>query len=54
MVSMKYFYFRVPYIEAVLAETQRYCGVTPVIGPRRVLKNTILDGYVIPKVNKIS
>lgn len=37
------------YIEAVILETQRFYNVVPVSGPRRVMKDTILDGYVIPK-----
>ncbi|XP_039310857.1 probable cytochrome P450 305a1 isoform X1 [Solenopsis invicta] len=37
------------YTEAILTECQRLWLVTPVIGPRRVLENTILDGYEIPK-----
>ncbi|KAG5896790.1 hypothetical protein JTB14_008366 [Gonioctena quinquepunctata] len=40
---------RVPYVEAVLCEVQRYRHVAPIIGPRRVLRNTTLDGYYIPK-----
>nr|QTM97413.1 Cytochrome P450 [Sitophilus oryzae] len=39
----------VPYVEAVLLECQRYFPVVPVIGPRRVLRKTSLDNYVIPK-----
>ncbi|VVC37362.1 Cytochrome P450, E-class, group I,Cytochrome P450,Cytochrome P450, conserved site [Cinara cedri] len=37
------------YVEAVLLETKRLNHVTPVIGPRRVLKNTNLKGFSIPK-----
>ncbi|XP_071634784.1 probable cytochrome P450 305a1 [Temnothorax longispinosus] len=40
---------RMPFTEAVLTECQRIWLVTPVIGPRRVLSNTTLDGYEIPK-----
>ncbi|XP_050311649.1 uncharacterized protein LOC126747190 [Anthonomus grandis grandis] len=40
---------RVPYIEAVLLECQRYFPVVPVIGPRRALVTTTIDEYVIPK-----
>ncbi|KAH1003748.1 hypothetical protein HUJ04_003617 [Dendroctonus ponderosae] len=40
---------RVPYVNAVLLECQRYFPVVPVIGPRRVLKTTHLDEYLIPK-----
>ncbi|PSN47977.1 Methyl farnesoate epoxidase [Blattella germanica] len=38
-----------PYLEAVLMEVQRMYVVTPVTGPRRVTKDTILHGYNIPK-----
>lgn len=38
-----------PFTEAVLVETQRMWLVTPVIGPRRVLDDTTLGGYTIPK-----
>ncbi|KAL0099680.1 hypothetical protein PUN28_019821 [Cardiocondyla obscurior] len=41
--------FKMPFTEAILTECQRMWNVTPVIGPRRVLSNTILDGYTIPK-----
>ncbi|XP_012286715.1 probable cytochrome P450 305a1 [Orussus abietinus] len=40
---------KLPYIEAVLAESQRISLVVPIIGPRRVLKDTKLLGYSIPK-----
>ncbi|KAJ8930072.1 hypothetical protein NQ314_017179 [Rhamnusium bicolor] len=40
---------RVPYVEAVLMEVERYCHVTPICGPRRVLQDTSLEGYYIPK-----
>lgn len=42
-------FHRLPYVEAVLAESQRLCLVSPIIGPRRVLKDTVLMGYTIPK-----
>ncbi|RZB41731.1 cytochrome P450 305a1, partial [Asbolus verrucosus] len=41
--------YKIPYVEAVLLETQRYRHVVPVGGPRRVLRDTILDGYFIPE-----
>jgi len=44
------FFIRNRYVEAVLLETKRLNHVTPVIGPRRVLKNTNLNGYSLPKV----
>jgi len=37
-------------MEAVLLETKRLNHVAPIIGPRRVLRNTNLNGYSIPKV----
>ncbi|XP_066254630.1 uncharacterized protein [Euwallacea similis] len=40
---------RVPYIEAVLLECQRFFPVVPIIGPRRNLRQTHLDEYIIPK-----
>ncbi|XP_012535700.1 probable cytochrome P450 305a1 [Monomorium pharaonis] len=40
---------KMPYTQAILTECQRIWVVTPVIGPRRVLSNTTLDGYEIPK-----
>jgi len=38
-----------PFTEAILTECQRLWLVTPVIGPRRVLSDTTLGGYTIPK-----
>ncbi|XP_069701144.1 methyl farnesoate epoxidase-like isoform X2 [Periplaneta americana] len=40
---------KLPYVEAVLMEVQRMYVVTPVTGPRRVTKDTMLHGYNIPK-----
>ncbi|XP_070161816.1 probable cytochrome P450 305a1 [Polyergus mexicanus] len=40
---------KMPFTEAVLAESQRIWLVTPIIGPRRVLDDTTLGGYAIPK-----
>ncbi|XP_018057725.1 PREDICTED: probable cytochrome P450 305a1 [Atta colombica] len=40
---------KMPFTEAIITECQRLFHVTPVIGPRRVLKDTILDNYKIPK-----
>ncbi|XP_025265334.1 probable cytochrome P450 305a1 [Camponotus floridanus] len=40
---------KMPFTKAVLVEAQRMWLVTPVIGPRRVLHDTILGGYTIPK-----
>ncbi|XP_067207678.1 probable cytochrome P450 305a1 [Linepithema humile] len=42
-----------PFTEAILTECQRIWLVTPVIGPRRVLCDTTLDGYTIPKNSTI-
>lgn len=42
-----------PFTEATLIECQRIWLVTPVIGPRRVLYDTTLDGYTIPKNSTI-
>ncbi|KAL1517668.1 hypothetical protein ABEB36_001403 [Hypothenemus hampei] len=39
---------RVPYIEAVLLECQRYFPIMPVSGPRRVLHPTLIDKYIVP------
>ncbi|XP_063986985.1 probable cytochrome P450 305a1 [Diachasmimorpha longicaudata] len=38
-----------PYTASVMAESQRLRIVTPIIGPRRALNDTIIDGYKIPK-----
>ncbi|KAJ8667478.1 hypothetical protein QAD02_009141 [Eretmocerus hayati] len=38
-----------PYLEAVILESQRLAPVVPVIGPRRVLRDTELLGYHIPR-----
>ncbi|CAH0547137.1 unnamed protein product [Brassicogethes aeneus] len=40
---------RLPYVEAVLFEIERFFHVVPICGPRRVLKETTLEGYNIPK-----
>lgn len=40
---------RMPFTEAILTECQRMWVVTPIIGPRRVLSDTTLDGYKILK-----
>lgn len=44
---------RLPYTEAVLTETQRMWTVTPVMGPRRVLRETNLLGYAIDKETSV-
>lgn len=38
-----------PYTEGVISESQRMSPVAPVIGPRRVTRDTYIDGYFIPK-----
>lgn len=43
--------YRLPYVEALLLESQRLQYMAPTLGPRRVLKDTTLDKYFIPKVN---
>ncbi|XP_031840627.1 putative cytochrome P450 305a1 [Nomia melanderi] len=40
---------KLPYAEAVLTETMRMWPVFPVIGPRRVMGDTYLENYKIPK-----
>lgn len=47
------FFFRLVYVEAVLLEVMRLFCVVPIIGPRRSLDNTTLNGYNIPKVPEI-
>lgn len=41
--------FKLPYTEAVMNESQRMWPVFPVIGPRRVLQDTNLEHFKIPK-----
>ncbi|KAF5297441.1 hypothetical protein FQR65_LT01372 [Abscondita terminalis] len=41
--------YKVPYVEAVIRETQRLRPVGPILGPRRNIDNINLNGYVIPK-----
>lgn len=40
---------KLPYVEAVILEIQRFCNVAPVGGPRRVLRDTMLEGYLVLK-----
>jgi cytochrome P450 len=44
-----FFFLRLPYLEAILMEVQRIHQVVPIAGPRRVTKDTTLNGYNIPK-----
>lgn len=37
------------YIEAVIFETLRFYNIVTVSGPRRVMKDTVLGGYRLPK-----
>ncbi|KOB62419.1 Cytochrome P450, partial [Operophtera brumata] len=37
------------YTSAFLLELQRYHPIAPLTGPRRVLDDTVIDGYLIPK-----
>ncbi|KAK6629193.1 hypothetical protein RUM43_003010 [Polyplax serrata] len=40
---------KLAYVDAVLLEVMRMYCVVPIIGPRRSLENTVLNGYFIPK-----
>ncbi|KAK5647436.1 hypothetical protein RI129_002328 [Pyrocoelia pectoralis] len=40
---------KVPYIQAVIYEVIRFCHVLPMGGPRRALRDTVIDGYAVPK-----
>ncbi|CAG9782107.1 unnamed protein product [Diatraea saccharalis] len=40
---------RLIYVSAFLLEVQRYYTIVPLAGPRRLLKDTVIDGYLIPK-----
>ncbi|CAH0716015.1 unnamed protein product, partial [Brenthis ino] len=40
---------RLVYTMAYLLEVQRYFTIVPVAGPRRLLEDVTMDGYVIPK-----
>lgn len=42
-----------PYTTAFLLEVQRYYTIVPVAGPRRVLFDTVIDGYTIPKESTV-
>lgn len=48
-MKIKIFYYRLPYVEAVISETYRLWPVFPIIGPRRVLCDTNIGKYMIPK-----
>ncbi|XP_053624011.1 probable cytochrome P450 305a1 isoform X1 [Plodia interpunctella] len=41
--------YRLTYTSAFLLEVQRYFTIVPLAGPRRVLEDTQIDGYLIPK-----
>lgn len=38
-----------PYTSAFILEVQRYYTIIPLVGPRRLLTDVLMDGYVIPK-----
>ncbi|XP_014612259.1 PREDICTED: probable cytochrome P450 305a1 [Polistes canadensis] len=40
---------KLDYVEAVITEAQRICGIIPLAGPRRVFEDTIFEDYTIPK-----
>lgn len=40
---------KMPFVEAMLLEVQRFFHIVPISGPRRVLKTCELNGYTIPK-----
>ena len=40
---------KMPFVQAMLLEVQRFFHIVPVSGPRRVLKTCELSGYTIPK-----
>ncbi|XP_017885232.1 methyl farnesoate epoxidase-like [Ceratina calcarata] len=44
---------KLPYVEAVMSESQRLWPVFPIVGPRRVLRDTDLDKYTIPKESTV-
>lgn len=48
-INMLIINFRLPFTEAVMTESQRLRLVVPIIGPRRALNNSTLNGYKIPK-----
>ncbi|KAL0902289.1 hypothetical protein ABMA27_000192 [Loxostege sticticalis] len=41
--------YRLVYTSAFLLEVQRYYTIVPLAGPRRLLDDAIIDGYLIPK-----
>ncbi|XP_076286319.1 putative cytochrome P450 305a1 isoform X2 [Lasioglossum baleicum] len=45
--------FKLPYTDAVMNESQRMWPVFPVIGPRRVLQDTNLEHFKIPKESTV-
>ncbi|KAM3968453.1 cytochrome P450 Cyp305B1 [Aphomia sociella] len=45
--------YRLTYTSAFLLEVQRYYTIVPLAGPRRVLEDTIIDGYLIPKESTV-
>lgn len=41
------------YTNAFILEVQRYYTIVPLVGPRRLLDDVIMDGYTIPKETTI-
>lgn len=52
-ILIKQRFTRVPYIEAIIHEASRLYPISALAAPRRVLKDTVLDGYTIPAVTMI-
>ncbi|KAL4717637.1 hypothetical protein ACJJTC_000786 [Scirpophaga incertulas] len=44
---------RLVYTSAFLLEVQRFYTIVPLAGPRRLLEDVIMDGYIIPKETTI-
>ncbi|GLV31426.1 Cytochrome P450 305a1 [Carabus blaptoides fortunei] len=40
---------KVPYVEAIILEVSRLFPIAALAAPRRVLRDTVLDGYTVPK-----
>ncbi|XP_028159269.1 probable cytochrome P450 305a1 [Ostrinia furnacalis] len=45
--------YRLVYTSAFLLEVQRYYTIVPLAGPRRLLDDAVIDGYLIPKETTI-
>ncbi|RVE46694.1 hypothetical protein evm_008657 [Chilo suppressalis] len=44
---------RLVYVSAFLLEVQRFYTIVPLAGPRRLLEDTVIDGYLIPKESTV-